>query len=292
MSFWGKKRSKKIVRSNLDENIPGNFEKCSGKVDNLGKKPELHKLTPESSSLCSRETKRFSFFERIHINKVAKKLSKPQRSNENSPSTSISKINLDSSFYYQASTLSPLRNYENIQYTSPTSSIFDKSHIFERSVDYLSLASPSTSVSFTPSVYKSHSVDHAHQQRIVDNHVPTVLDASMEILNDSANMDNVEIIRIKRVYSPTLSSENFQPKDSLTSYTSSLYTRETSLSFISYADLVNVDHCEISSPISTVADGSKLMTLRSDLEHISLKQTISGEEVKRLLSNTDNVSNS
>lgn len=291
MTFLVKKKSKKIPGSKSDDNISSNIVEFSEKIDKRTKESTIHKLSvSESSSICSYKTKRFSFFRRIYHNKI-KKLSRSRKPKEDLSNVSISKINVNTSTFYDSEPiLSPSRIYENIQHASPSSSIFDKSHIFERSVDYSSLVSPSTSISFTPSVYKTHLIDSTHQRRMVDNHVPTVLDASMEILSDSSNMDNIEIISIKRLYSSTLSSDAFQPKDSSASYTSSLYTRETSLSFVSYADLVNVDHCYPFSPILTVTDTSKTATLRSNPEYISLNQTLLGTEVKRLLSNTDNIS--
>ncbi|KTW25849.1 hypothetical protein T552_03122 [Pneumocystis carinii B80] len=292
MTFWGKKKTKKTSGSKLDNNISTDLEKSSRKIVNKinGLKAEKIALA-ESLSECSYEIKKKSFFKRICQNKKEGMLFGTPKLDKDIKNTSIPKISVDTTIYYPASIHSPSRIYENIHYASPNSSIFDKSHVFERSVDYSSLASPSTSISFTPSVYKINLIDSTHQQRMVDNHVPTVLDASMEILNDSTDMDNIEIVSIKRLCSPALSSDTFQPKDSLTSYTSSLYTRETSLSFVSYADLVNVDYCETSLPVLTLSDNSKIFTQRSDPEYVSLKQTFLGTEVKRLLSNTDNVSN-
>lgn len=253
---------------------------------------QVEKLVSEElPSTRSCEIKKKSFFKRICQNKKEEMSLEILESGEDVKNTSIPKISVDTTIYYPASIRSPSRIYENIQHASPNSSIFDKSHVFERSVDYSSLASPSTSISFTPSVYKINLIDSTHQQRMVDNHVPTVLDASMEILNDSTDMDNIEIVSIKRLCSPALSSDTFQPKDSLTSYTSSLYTRETSLSFVSYADLVSVDYCEASLPVLTLSDNSKILAQRLDPEYVSLKQTLLGAEIKRLLSNTDNVSN-
>ncbi|KTW28745.1 uncharacterized protein T551_02595 [Pneumocystis jirovecii RU7] len=289
-----KKKIKKVSESKSDSSAAKNFEKFTGKTDKHPNESKICVLeTPKS--LCSHETKkRFSFFGRICRNKTGKSL-EPHVSREGFSSESVSKINADAStFCYSTSTISfSPKIYNDTQYVSPSNSIFDKSHVFERSVDYSSLtfSSPSTSVSITPSVYKMCSADSIHQQRIVDNHVPTVLDASMEILNDSTNMDNIEIVSIKRLYSPIESFDPFQLKDSWTSYASSLYTRETSLSFVSYADLVNVDHCETFSPILTVTNGSKLVTLSSDPEHISLEQTLLGEGVKRLLFNSERISN-
>ncbi|EMR10080.1 hypothetical protein PNEG_01831 [Pneumocystis murina B123] len=291
MTFWGKKKSKKIPGSKPDDNASSDLEKGSRKIDNKINSLETEKLPlAESLSTCSYEIKKKSFFKRICQNKKEEMLSRTPKSDEDIKNASIPKINVDTTIY-STSIRSPSHIYKNIQHASPNSSIFDKSHVFERSVDYSSLASPSTSISFTPSVYKINLIDSTHQQRMVDNHVPTVLDASMEILNDSTDMDNIEIVSIKRLCSPALSSDTFQPKDSLTSYTSSLYTRETSLSFVSYADLVNVDYCETSLPVLTLSDSSKMLAQRSDPEYVSLKQTLLGTEVKRLLSNTDNVSN-
>ncbi|KAG5519074.1 hypothetical protein PMAC_002160 [Pneumocystis sp. 'macacae'] len=288
-----KKKTKKILESKSDSNISKILEKSSRRTDNYVNESKMHVLeTPKS--LCSYETKKkFSFFARIYHSKKTGKSSEPHILKENLPNTYVSEINANATtICYPASTISfSPRIYNNIQHVSPNNSIFEKSHIFERSVDYSSLtfSSPSTSISITPSVYKICSADSTHQQRVVDNHVPTVLDASMEILNDSTNMDDIEIVSIKRFCLPTHSFDPFQLKDSRTSYTSSLYTRETSLSFVSYADLVNVDHYE-TSPVLTVTNGSKLVSLRSDPEHISLEQTLLGEEVKRLLFSSERIS--
>ncbi|KAG4301393.1 hypothetical protein PCANB_002371 [Pneumocystis canis] len=264
MSFGVKKKNKKIFGFKSDDNSDKFSKKCHKKTDNQIKKSETHRLVmSESSSVYSYETeKKLSFFDRIYPKKKTGKPSGSKKLTENFENVSTSKINVNTStFYYPPSTLSLSPHiYSDIQHTSPSSSIFDKSHVFERSVDYSSLtfSSPSTSISITPSVYKMRSADSIHQRRIVDNYIPTVLDASMEILNDSTNMNNIEIVSVKRLYSPAFSSEAFEPKDSLTSFTS-LYTKEASLSFVSYADLVNMDHCETSSSILTVMNGSEEM---------------------------------
>lgn len=131
---------------------------------------------------------------------------------------------------------------------SPRISTSSRASVFERSVDASVLTHSGAN-----GTDSNRLVDPNHAQLIVDNQIPSVLDASVEAITSNENLDHVEVITAQ----PTLSSDNLSvpnlpnPWSEEENISTAHVPSDTGalgaakrLSFVSYADLLGVEHAE------------------------------------------------
>lgn len=138
---------------------------------------------------------------------------------------------------------------------SPRLSTSSRTSIFERSVD-VSVNMSQNGIAGNTSGAAAESgvtqlVDTSHVQLIVENQIPSVLDASVEAITSNEDLDKVEIVTAQ----PMLSSENlsvpqlsnpWSEEENISTSHVPLEVPGTAkrLSFVSYADLVGLEQAE------------------------------------------------
>ncbi|CCG82731.1 Putative uncharacterized protein [Taphrina deformans PYCC 5710] len=122
---------------------------------------------------------------------------------------------------------------------SPRISTSSATSIFERSVDTIPTES-------------SHGplVDPSHSQLVIDNQIPSVLDASVEAITSNEDLDKVEIVTAQPSISENMSVPSlhnpWSEEENISTAQIAADTQGTAkrLSFVSYTDLLGVEQAE------------------------------------------------
>lgn len=131
---------------------------------------------------------------------------------------------------------SPLQPSMNI---SPRISTSSRTSIFERSVDSV----PSDGIT-------TNLVDPSHSQLVVDNQIPSVLDASVEAITSNQDLDKVEVVTAQPTNAESLTVPSLpnpwseEENISTAQIANEFQGTAKRLSFVSYADLLGVEQAE------------------------------------------------
>lgn len=140
--------------------------------------------------------------------------------------------------------------------------------IFERSVDSTNALSQTTApvtnskvslVDSLPNIPTSGpALYHPHAQSLIDNQIPTVLDASVDAIINSEDLNKIEVVTAKtqiilaeeQSQRYAITQSRYQENICTANLPLSPCGTQKRLSFVSYVDLVGIEHAEADTRIS------------------------------------------
>lgn len=161
--------------------------------------------------------------------------------------------------------LEATESFDQLKNTLPVSAygpILDGSaSIFERSVDNSTTVAPFGGPSFATHTAKLERtvpvISPTHNQLLVDNQIPAVLDASVEAITSHRDLSKVEIVTVQPSalashVDPAQVSQAWSEEENISTaqLPRTFDGPETRLPFVSYADLIGIEQVEAESALS------------------------------------------